>query len=104
MPPPSLAELPDTVVSVTVAVPLFQMPPPEPNVAKLPENVLPLTVSVPELAIPPPSKPFARTELLDSLQPLTVSVAPTSLEMPPPALEAVLSERVQLLTVSAPWL
>ena len=53
MPPPSkVAVLPESVLSVTSAVPLLKTPPP--LTAVLPERVLSVTLVVPRLWIPPP--------------------------------------------------
>ncbi len=87
------------------------MPPPAKKVAELPDRVLPLTVAVPaELQMPPP----AVAELPDSVLLLTVSVpsfTKSPLSMPPPGpkrptegLPTVLPDRVLSLTVSVPRL
>ena len=49
--------LPDTVLFVTVSVPLLKTPPPSPPV--LSDTVLFVTVSVPLLSMPPPTPPVS---------------------------------------------
>src|SRR5262245_48864483 len=86
MPPPSLlAELPDRVLQVSVAVPWLRVAPPSPAV--LPGGVLLVTVRVPirvpsvSLRMPPPPK---RAELPDRVLLTSVTVPPRWLKMPPP--------------------
>ena len=62
-----------------VAVPSFSIPPPAK--AELPESVLPVTVNVPELSIPPPlASAWEEAVLSERVLPVTVSVP--ELKMP----------------------
>ena len=101
IPPPSLAELPDRVLLLTVNVPLFSMQPP--TLAELPDRVQLLTVNVvpPRNSMPPPPNKVDDVEvtvLPDRVLLLTVSTCHAS--MPPPPTLAELPDRVLWLTVS----
>src|SRR3974377_2356617 len=74
-----MAELPDSVQSVTVTVPALEMAPP--RLAELPERVQPVIVSVAlKLSIPPPW-PAAEFWLIE---PPVIVAVPPRMEIPPP--------------------
>ena len=97
IPPPPTAELAETVLLLSVSVPLLKMPPPA-NPPVLAEMVLLFSVSAPSFKMPPPNE-FA--ELAETVLLLSVSVP--LLKIPPPPI-AVLPEMVLLFSVSAPSL
>ena len=84
MTPVLIAELPEMVLSLIVAVPNSELktPPPPKKAALLPEMVLSLIVSVPALLMPPPNPPAVLSEIVLSR---TVNVVPTKLSMAPAA-------------------
>ena len=96
MPPPWLAEFPDTVELVTVTVPpLLAMPPPWP--AEFPD-----TVELEKLRIPPPSlnTPPPKIAVLSKRVELVKATVPV-LAMPPPWL-AEFPDTVELVTITVP--
>src|SRR5579862_7891671 len=110
-PPSKPALLPEKVQSVTSTEPLtLEMPamaPPPPKPALLPEKVLSVTVRRPWLLMaPPPVLPMSSVEgdapfvmlLLEKM--LLVTVRKVPLLMAPPVFWALLSKKVQLLTLA----
>src|SRR5579862_8845128 len=96
-PPPSVVELLEIVLAMMVRGPALKMPPPCEE-AMLLSSVLDVMESGAALKMPPP----LGEELWDNVVPLTVVVLATALSMPPPTMDAVLSESVQSLTARTP--
>src|SRR2546421_145203 len=109
-----LAAFPETVLLVSVNVPLLKIPapeltPPQPpaSLAELFETVLVVIVNVPPLVIPPPSVVQPPTAELPDTVLLVIFNVPVALKMPPaklilPLPVEVLFEIVQLSIVRLP--
>ena len=95
MPPPTIAELPLSVLLVTFNVPTLLIPPPPPKtkpllLLELPLSVLLVTFNVPEvllLEMPPPTPPLV-VWLPLIVQLVTFTVPEPELLIPPPLLPA----------------
>ena len=102
-PPPSdPALLPEIVELFTAEIPLAEMPPP--TYALFPVSVVRKTINRPSLAMPPPPPLAKPAEFPDSVDVVTVNVAPSSFEIPPPEPSVRLLATVDDVTVSVPKL
>ena len=101
-PPPNLDELPLMEVFARATTPpwLLCSPPPLPRMAELPVTVLSLTVMVASLNMPPPCRAtLPVTRVRD-----TTRVPPMRLNMPPPWISASLPFTTRSSRVRSPWL